>query len=106
MDENNAERGYNLYWQNGLIHFQLMHHVPEDMITLVSKSPAPANQWHHVVATYDGSGKAAGAKVYLDGKPLQSDPTRLVLASHQEIAVVIGKPPAGIPARYQFPAGE
>ncbi len=70
MDESHAERGYNLYWQKGMIHLQFMHHVPDDMITLVSKSAASANQWHHVFATCDGSGKASGAKCYLDGKLL------------------------------------
>ncbi|MEO6435044.1 MAG: DUF1553 domain-containing protein, partial [Tepidisphaeraceae bacterium] len=69
MDEKNKERGYNLYWQNGLIHFQILNQVPDNMITLVSAA-VPANRWHHVVGTYDGSGKAAGMKVYLDGKPL------------------------------------
>jgi hypothetical protein len=70
MDEKNKERGYNLYWQNGLVHFQMMNQVPDNMITLVSAAPLPANRWHHVVGTYDGSGKAAGMKVYVDGKPL------------------------------------
>lgn len=45
-------------------------------------------------------------RLYLDGKPFQGDPSRLVLASHQEIAVVIGKPPARIPSSYAFSAGE
>jgi len=44
--------------------------------------------------------------VYLNGKRYPSDPTRIVLASHQEIAVVIGKTPARVPASYAFPAGE
>jgi hypothetical protein len=29
-----------------------------------------------------------------------------VFKPHQEIALVIGKPPAKIPSSYQFPAGE
>lgn len=45
-------------------------------------------------------------RVYLDGKPFQGDPSRLVLGSHQEIAVVIGKPPPRIPSSYAFSAGE
>ena len=45
-------------------------------------------------------------RFYLDGKRYAADPTRLALASHQEIAVVIGKPPSRIPASYAFPAGE
>ena len=29
MNETHAERGYNLYWQKGNIHFQFMSHVPD-----------------------------------------------------------------------------
>lgn len=52
------------------------------------------------------SSAARPIRVYLDGKPFHGDPTRLVLASHEEIAVVIGKPPARIPSHYVFSAGE
>lgn len=45
-------------------------------------------------------------KVYVNGKPYSGDPTRLALKSHQEIAIVYGKPPpAKIPSSYKFPAG-
>ena len=45
-------------------------------------------------------------RFYLDGRRLDGDPTRLVLAPHQEVAVVVGKAPARIPASYRFSAGE
>lgn len=45
-------------------------------------------------------------RFYVNGKPLTGDPTRLALAPHQEIAVVVGKPPARVPASYRFAAGE
>ncbi len=70
MEEPKGSHGYNLYWANGLIHFQLINHAPDNMLTLVSAQPVAASAWHHVFATYDGSSKATGAKVYLDGKPL------------------------------------
>jgi hypothetical protein len=52
-----------------------------------------------------GSGKVL--EVFVDGKPYTSDPTRLVLRKHQEIAVEYGNsgslaPP---PASYKFPNG-
>jgi hypothetical protein len=45
-------------------------------------------------------------RFYVDGKPYENDPTRLVLSAHQEIAVVVGKAPSRIPASYRFAAGE
>ncbi len=71
QDVNNAFHGYNLYNQKGLIHFQLIGRFPDNMLMMVSKGPITPNVWHHVFATYDGSSKAAGVKVYLDGKPLE-----------------------------------
>jgi Protein of unknown function (DUF1549)/Protein of unknown function (DUF1553)/Concanavalin A-like lectin/glucanases superfamily/Planctomycete cytochrome C len=52
--------------------------------TLASDSPAGAialrtrerfrfGDWHHVALTYDGSGKAAGARLYVDGEPALVD---------------------------------
>lgn len=47
-----------------------------------------------------------GLKWYVDGKRQTGNPQELVLKPHQEIAFVIGKPPAKIPSSYTFPAGE
>jgi len=41
-------------------------------------------------------------KLYVNGKPYAGDPTKLVLEKHQELALVIGKPPPNIPATYAF----
>ena len=56
-------------------------------ITLASDSPASAIQirtrerlrlgdWYHVALTYDGSGKAAGLRLYVNGKPLETEVVR------------------------------
>jgi hypothetical protein len=47
-----------------------------------------------------------GLKWYVDGKPQTGNPAGLVLKPHQEIAIVVGKPPAKIPSSYKFAAGE
>lgn len=44
-------------------------------------------------------------RLYVDGTRYTKDPTKLVLASHQEIAIVVGKAPTKIPSSYRFPAG-
>jgi hypothetical protein len=40
--------------------------------------------------------------LYVNGKPYQGDPTKLVFQKHQELALVIGKPPANVPSTYAF----
>ena len=43
---------------------------------------------------------------YVDGKPQLGNPQDLVLKPHQEIAIVVGKPPQKVPATYKFASGE
>lgn len=47
-----------------------------------------------------------GLKWYVNGKQQVGNPQRYVLQSHDEIAIVVGKPPAKIPSSYAFLAGE
>jgi hypothetical protein len=47
-----------------------------------------------------------GLKWYVNGKLQTGDPQTYTLQSHDEIAIVVGKPPKTIPKSYQFLAGE
>ncbi len=40
--------------------------------------------------------------IYVDGKPFTGDPRSIQLTEYEEIAIVIGKPPAEIPAAGDF----
>ncbi len=55
---------------------------------------------------HTGHGKVM--RTWVNGKRVNADPTRIVLASHQEIVIAYGTPaqmPSQIPASYPFPAG-
>jgi len=67
MDEGNGFRGWDLWLEGGRIGMHLVHQWPGDALKVVSKGKVEANRWHHVLATYDGSGKASGVQLYLDG---------------------------------------
>lgn len=47
-----------------------------------------------------------GLKWYVNGKQQTGNPQNLVFKPHQEIALVVGKPPPKIPSSYKFLAGE
>jgi hypothetical protein len=47
-----------------------------------------------------------GLKWYVNGVRQTGNPENLVLKAHQEIAIVVGKPPAKIPSSYKFQPGE
>jgi Protein of unknown function (DUF1553)/Protein of unknown function (DUF1549)/Concanavalin A-like lectin/glucanases superfamily/Planctomycete cytochrome C len=48
---------------------RLIHRWPDDSIQVQSKDPIVFEAWRHATISYDGSGKAAGLKLYVDGKP-------------------------------------
>jgi hypothetical protein len=55
---------------------------------------------------HTGNGKVL--RTWVNGKPLNADPTRIVLTPHQEIVIAYGTPaqmPAQVPSSYAFPAG-
>lgn len=45
---------------------------PHNYIQITGTQPIHKNQWHHITFTYDGSGVAAGLKLYVDGKMAES----------------------------------
>jgi hypothetical protein len=51
-------------------------------------------------------GYCDGLKWYLNGKLQHGDPQNYVLQSHDEVAIVVGKPPKKIPSSYKFLGGE
>ena len=51
-------------------------------------------------------GYCNGLKWYLNGKLQTGNPQTHTMKSHDEIAIVVGKPPAKIPSSYKFLGGE
>jgi hypothetical protein len=55
------------------------------------------------------AGHGKQLRVYVDGRRVRFDPSRLLLSPHEEIVVAFGRPrqlPRRVPAQYAFPAGE
>ena len=73
MDDQHAFRGWDLWVQNGRVGAHIINQWPQDALKVVSKRPLKAGQWGHVFVTYDGSGKAAGVKVYVNGVAQPTD---------------------------------
>ncbi len=70
----NGGRGYELVMlKDGRLEFFITHARPFNMLALSSKAPLPLKQWAHIDVTYDGSSKAAGVHLYLDGKSVPMD---------------------------------
>lgn len=61
-------QGYQLLLEDGALTWTLAHHWPGSAIAVRTITPLPLQRWVQVVATYDGSSKAAGLALYLDGQ--------------------------------------
>ena len=62
-----ASRGYELLVAEGRLRWSLVHFWPGDAVSVRAAEPLPVGEWVHVAVTSDGSGKAAGLKIFVDG---------------------------------------
>jgi len=68
MDDAAAYRGWDVYLTGKGVEVHLVHRWPENSVHMISKSPLPSDRWTHVFVTYDGSSRAAGCRLYFNGK--------------------------------------
>ncbi len=66
--------GWDLWYEGGKVAMHVISKWPTDALKVTTKAILnPANDWHHVFASYDGSGAPAGIKIYVDGALQQTD---------------------------------
>ena len=71
--KNSFWRGYEAYLDSlNRISFRLTHALPHNLVHVTSKQPIPLNEWTHLAFSYDGSAKAMGVKIYINGKVAES----------------------------------
>ena len=63
-----ASRGYEIILDHMYVDFALSHVAPGNSIRIRTNTKLPLNKWTHLVATYDGSSRVEGLKLYLDGQ--------------------------------------
>jgi hypothetical protein len=71
-----GSRGYELLLENGRVAFGLHYLWPGASLKVVTKQALPLTRWSHVTATYDGSSRAAGARIYVDGEAMELEVVR------------------------------
>ncbi len=67
MDRDQAFRGWDLYVTGNRITTHIINRFPDDAIRVMSRVVLKRRQWHHFALVYDGSGKAGGAQLFVDG---------------------------------------
>jgi hypothetical protein len=71
-----GSRGYELLIEEGRLKWSLIHFWPGDAISIRATAPVPLQRWVHVTVTSDGSSKAAGLRIYVDGRPAEVEVVR------------------------------
>jgi hypothetical protein len=75
-----GSRGYELVLDAGRPQFSLIHFWPGNAVSVIGREPLPTNAWSHLAVTYDGSSRASGLTIYVDGRRLETETVRDALS--------------------------
>ncbi len=67
MKDRDKHQGWDLWVQGRRLGSHFIQKWPQNAIKVLTKEQLTADVWTHVALTYDGSMKAAGFKIYLNG---------------------------------------
>jgi mono/diheme cytochrome c family protein len=67
IEPEGGRRGFEVIWQKGRFQINFVHRWGANAIEVITKDPARTGDWQQLVVSYDGSQKAAGIHVYIDG---------------------------------------
>jgi hypothetical protein len=65
-------RGFHLNLKDNKLELEMAHTAPYNAIIEYTKKDIPRDQWIQLTVTYDGSSKAAGYKVFLNGEQMET----------------------------------
>ncbi len=86
-------RGWDLWVEGGRPAAHLIHKWPENAVKVSGKTPLKPGQWHHLTLVHDGSGKASGLRLYVDGLAQETTamPDALKGTTRNEVPLRIGQ---------------
>ncbi len=64
--------GYELLLENGHVTWTLTRELPGCAASVSSVPTIPTDEWTHITVTNDGSRKASGLKIFLNGQPVET----------------------------------
>ncbi|QDS98303.1 DUF1553 domain-containing protein [Adhaeretor mobilis] len=96
MDQDKDHRGWDLWHSGNVISVHLIDSWDKNAIKVsTAQNVIEPTKWQHFFVTYDGSAKAAGIKIYVDGQPTGMKVERDSLTNdatlHTDVPLFIGK---------------
>ena len=74
--EDAAFRGLELTLDNGYPQFSMIHFWPGNAMRVRAADEIPEGAWTHLAVTHDGSGRADGVKLFVDGNAIETETIR------------------------------
>ena len=95
MERHYNYRGYDLYLKDNRLRLGVSHTAPSNAIRKYSTEDVPRDQWIQLTMTYDGSSRAAGLHLYMDGKAITMETaadnlTKDILLYHEQPGLQVG----------------
>jgi len=94
MDVGNGYRGVDgLILGDGTLKIHLIHQWNQNALAVITETALAPNIWNFVAVTYDGTSKASGVNVYLNGSPvkLRTDVDQLNASIETDVPFKIGQ---------------
>jgi hypothetical protein len=66
-------KGFHVLLKNNRLEIMMAHTAPSNALTKLSKQDVPREKWVQLTLTYDGSSKADGFHLYLDGEKMEME---------------------------------
>ncbi len=80
MEKAPGYRGFDLLVSDRRLQVHVIDAWPDHALKVKTKEQFPADRWIRVVVTHDGSGKAAGMKIHVDGRSRELETERDTLS--------------------------
>ncbi|WP_146450869.1 DUF1553 domain-containing protein [Bythopirellula polymerisocia] len=68
-----GSRGYEVLISDGKLQGSLIHFLPGNAISVRTTNKLPLKEWVHICLTYDGSSRADGLKLFVNGNPTATE---------------------------------
>lgn len=77
-----GSRGYELLIEDGKLSAGVIHFWPGNALRVVGADDLPLNRWVHVAVRYDGSSRAEGLSLFVNGQRITTEVVRDCLTKH------------------------
>jgi hypothetical protein len=97
MKDREGNAGWDLWTQGNKPAAHIIHQWPDNALKVSGKKELPKDRWNHLSVTYDGSSKANGLKIYVNGELQETttDKDSLKNSIHTDAALTIGERSGG-----------